>query len=71
LKGNWEDPNQSFQILLFFCSAKPLLSLGHHALVWLVGFRIAGFMLSGSGIRLYLGIWDYGGVDGEKVSPGQ
>ena len=31
------------------CSARPLL--GHHALVRVVGFRMAGFMLSGSGIR--------------------
>ena len=31
------------------CSARPLL--GHHALVRVVGFRVAGFMLSGSGIR--------------------
>ena len=33
-------------------SAKPLL--GHHALVWVVGFRMAGFMLSGSGIRVFV-----------------
>ena len=32
------------------CSTKPLL--GHHALVRVVGFRMAGFMLSGSGIRV-------------------
>ena len=31
------------------CNARPLL--GHHALVRVVGFRMAGFMLSGSGIR--------------------
>ena len=31
------------------CSARPLL--GHQALVRVVGFRMAGFMLSGSGIR--------------------
>ena len=37
------------QILNFY-SAKPLL--GHRALVWLVGFRMAGFMLSGNGIRV-------------------
>ena len=34
------------------CSAKPLR--GHHALVWMVGFRMAGFMLSGSGIRVFV-----------------
>ena len=34
------------------CSAKPLL--GHHALVSVVGFRVAGFMLSGSGIRVFV-----------------
>ena len=28
--------------------------LGHHALVWMVGFRMAGFMLSGSGIRVFV-----------------
>ena len=50
---------------LLCCSAKPLL--GHHALVWMVGFRMAGFMLSGSGIRVFvLGNMDLGGVDGEK-----
>ena len=32
------------------CSTKSLL--GHHALVRVVGFRMAGFMLSGSGIRV-------------------
>ena len=37
---------------LLCCSAKPLL--GHHALVWLLGFRMAGFMLSGSGIRVFV-----------------
>ena len=43
--------NQSFLILiLIVCSTKPLL--GHHALVRVVGFRMAGFMLSGSGIRV-------------------
>ena len=26
----------------------------HHALVWMVGFRMAGFMLSGSGIRVFV-----------------
>ena len=43
-----------FQSMLFLlcCSAKPLL--GHHALVWLLGFRMAGFMLSGSGIRVFV-----------------
>ena len=33
-------------------TAKPLL--GHHALVWMVGFRMAGFMLSESGIRVFV-----------------
>jgi len=33
-------------------SAKPLL--GHHALVRMVVFRMAGFMLSGSGIRVFV-----------------
>ena len=33
-------------------SANPLL--GHHALVLMVGFRMAGFMLSGSGIRVFV-----------------
>ena len=38
-------------ILILIChSAIPLL--GHHALVWMVGFRMAGFMLSGSGIKI-------------------
>ena len=39
-------------LFLLCCSAKPLL--GHHALVWLLGFRMAGFMLSGSGIRVFV-----------------
>ena len=33
-------------------SAKPLL--GHHALVRVAGFRMAGFMLYGSGIRAFV-----------------
>ena len=37
-------------LILIVCSTKPLL--GHHALVRVVGFRMAGFMLSGSGIRV-------------------
>ena len=37
-------------LILMVCSSKPLL--GHHALVRVVGFRMAGFMLSGSGIRV-------------------
>ena len=37
---------------LLCCSAKPLL--GHHALVWLLGFRMAGYMLSGSGMRIFV-----------------
>ena len=36
-------------LILMVYSARPLL--GHHALVRVVGFRMAGFMLSGSGIR--------------------
>ena len=28
--------------------------LGHHVLVRVVGFRMAGFMLSGRGIRVYV-----------------
>ena len=39
-------------LFLLCCNAKPLL--GHHALVWLLGFRMAGFMLSGSGIRVFV-----------------
>ena len=38
--------------ILMVYSAKPLL--GHHALVRVVGFRMAGFMLSGSGIRVFV-----------------
>ena len=37
-----------------FCSAKPILGLGHHELVWLVGSRMAGFVLSGSGIIVFV-----------------
>ena len=44
--GSW--PGHSDFLLC--CSAKPL----HHALVWLLGFRMAGFMLSGSGIREFV-----------------
>ena len=37
------------------------------ALVWLLGFRIAGFMLSGSAIRVFvLGNMGLGWVDEEK-----
>ena len=39
-------------LFLLRCSAKPLL--GHHTLVWMVGFRMAGFMLSGNGIRVFV-----------------
>ena len=39
-------------LILIFCSVKPLL--GHHALVWMVGFRMAGFVLSGSGVRVFV-----------------
>ena len=28
--------------------------MGHLALVWLLGFRMAGFKLSGSGIRVFV-----------------
>ena len=38
--------------------------LGHDALMWLVGFRMAGFVLSGSGIRVIvlgnMGLWSGG-----------
>ena len=37
-------------LIMIVCSTKPLL--GHHALVRVVRFRMAGFMLSGSGIRV-------------------
>ena len=39
-------------LFLLCCNAKPLL--GHHALVWMVGFSMAGFRLSGSGIRVFV-----------------
>ena len=40
-------------LLILICySASPLL--GHHALAWMIGFRMAGFMLSGSGIRVFV-----------------
>ena len=40
-------------ILILICySAKPLQ--GHHALLWMVGFRMAGFVLSGSEIRVFV-----------------
>ena len=42
---------QDEQILICY-SARPLLE--HHALVWMVGFSMAGFMLSGSGIRVFV-----------------
>ena len=49
-------------IFLIGYSAKPLL--GHHALVWMVGFRMAGFKVSGSGIRVFvlgsMGFWGWG-----------
>ena len=45
-------PSRSQILNLIFYSAKPLL--GHHALVLLVGFRVAGFVLSGSGIRVFV-----------------
>ena len=32
----------------------PYWGVGHHALVRVVGFRMAGFMLSGSGIRVFV-----------------
>ena len=38
------------ELFLMVCSTKPLL--GYHPLVRVVGFRMAGFMLSGSGIRV-------------------
>ena len=45
---------------------KPLL--GHHALVKAVGFRMAGFMLSGSGIRVFVhGSVELGWGGWEKV----
>ena len=48
-------------------SAKPLL--GHHALVKVVGFRMAGFMLSGSGIRVFVhGSVELGWGGGEKYN---
>ena len=45
-------------LILIVCSTKPLL--GHHALVRVVGFRMAGFMLSGSGIRVcvHVAVWE-------------
>ena len=44
--------NHSVILILNGCSAKPLLR--HHALVRMVGFRMAGFMLSGSRIRVFV-----------------
>ena len=47
--------------------------LGHHALVWMVGFRMTGFVLSGSGIRAIvfgnMRLW-WGGW-GKYVSDGE
>ena len=41
---------------------------GRHALVWMVSFRMAGFMLSGSGIRVYvLGNMELGWGGWKKV----
>ena len=52
--------------ILIRYSAKPLLE--HHALVWMVGFRMAGFMLSGSGMRVFvLGNMGFGWGGWEKV----
>ena len=50
--GGQKGPDISVEgfLILIVCSTKPLL--GHHALVRVVGFRMAGFMLSGSGIRV-------------------
>ena len=45
------------RINLNFCSAKPLL--GHRALVWLVGFRMADFMLPGIWIK-HKAAWEFG-----------
>ena len=39
-------------LILIRCSAKPLQ--GHHTLVWMVSFGMAGFVLSGSGIRVFV-----------------
>ena len=53
-------------LVLIRYSAKPLL--GYHALVWMVGFRMAGLMLSGSGIRVFvLGNMGLGWGGWEKV----
>ena len=40
--------------------------MGHRALVWFVGFRMAGFILSGSGLRVFVLGNVLLGVDGEK-----
>jgi len=39
--------------LIFICDSSKLL-LGHRALVWLVGFKVVGSMLSGSGMRVFV-----------------
>ena len=54
MPGEVKDPTQGGKCVTFLlcCSAKPLL--GHHALVWLLGFRMAALMLSGSGIRVFV-----------------
>ena len=39
--------------LIFICGSANLL-LGHRALVLLVGFNVAGSMLSGSGMRVFV-----------------
>ena len=48
--NNCNNTLATYILILMVCSTKPLL--GHHALVRVVGFRMAGFMLSGSGIRV-------------------
>ena len=42
----------NYMCLLICYSATP--RMGYHALVWMVGFRMAGFMFSGSGIRVFV-----------------
>ena len=39
-------------MILVCYSAQSLLD--HHTLVWMVGYRMAGFVLSGSGIRVFV-----------------
>ena len=43
-----------YNLILFRIRYSARLLLGHYALVWMVGFRMAGFMLSGSGIRVFV-----------------